>query len=139
MELLTFALLLLVLLCVLLGMGLWISLSLAAVGWVAMSVASPTPGLFLAGAMWEATGSWTLAALPMFIWMGEILFRTRLSQDMFRGLAPWMQRLPGRLLHTIRFSGARHTLNTSGWAAGTYFVRLQSGAAVATQRLLVTQ
>lgn len=99
MDLLTFSLLLLVLLCMLLGMGLWISMSLAAVGWVAMAWASDTPGLFLAGAMWEATGSWTLAALPMFIWMGEILFRTRLSEELFNGLAPWVRRVPGRLLH----------------------------------------
>jgi tripartite ATP-independent transporter DctM subunit len=99
MDLLTLALLLLVLLCLLLGAGLWISMSLAAVGWVAMNVVSDTPGLFLAGAMWEATGSWTLAALPMFIWMGEILFRTRLSEELFNGLSPWVRRIPGRLLH----------------------------------------
>jgi TRAP-type C4-dicarboxylate transport system permease large subunit len=99
MDLLTFSLLLLVLLCLLLGAGLWISLSLAAVGYVAMSWSSDTPGLFLAGAMWESTGSWTLAALPMFVWMGEILFRTRLSEELFNGLAPWVRRVPGRLLH----------------------------------------
>jgi tripartite ATP-independent transporter DctM subunit len=50
--------------------------------------------------IWGSSSSWTLTALPLFIWMGEILFRTRLSEDMFRGLAPWMERLPGRLLHT---------------------------------------
>src|SRR3546814_836705 len=50
--------------------------------------------------IWGSSTSWTLTALPMFIWMGEILFRTRLSEDMFRGLAPWMTRIPGRLLHT---------------------------------------
>ncbi len=99
MDLLTLSLLLLVLLCLLLGAGLWIAMSLAAVGWVAMNVVSDTPGLFLAGAMWEATGSWTLAALPMFIWMGEILFRTRLSEELFNGLSPWVRRIPGRLLH----------------------------------------
>src|SRR3546814_7948497 len=49
--------------------------------------------------IWGSSTSWTLTALPMFIWMGEILFRTRLSEDMFRGLAPWMTRIPGRLLH----------------------------------------
>jgi len=64
-----------------------------------MSAVSDTPGLFLAGAMWESTGSWTLAALPMFVWMGEILFRTRLSEELFNGLAPWVRRIPGRLLH----------------------------------------
>src|SRR5215218_5584614 len=99
MNLLTLALLLLVLLCLLLGAGLWISMALAAVGWVAMSAAHPSPGLFLASAYWEATGSWTLAALPMFVWMGEILFRTRLSEELFNGLAPWVRRVPGRLLH----------------------------------------
>ncbi|WP_135466598.1 TRAP transporter large permease [Crenalkalicoccus roseus] len=100
----TFALLLLVLLCLLLGAGLWIAMALAVVGWVAMSAAHPSPGLFLATAFWEATGSWTLAALPMFIWMGEILFRTRLSEQLFSGLAPWVRRVPGRLLHVNIFA-----------------------------------
>jgi tripartite ATP-independent transporter DctM subunit len=99
MDLLSLALPLLVLLCLLLGAGLWIALSLAVVGWVAMAQVHPTPGLFLASAYWEATGSWTLAALPMFVWMGEILFRTRLSEELFNGLAPWVRRLPGGLLH----------------------------------------
>jgi tripartite ATP-independent transporter DctM subunit len=54
----------------------------------------------MAVTIWGSASSWTLTALPLFIWMGEILFRTRLSQDMFKGLAPWMQALPGRLLHT---------------------------------------
>jgi C4-dicarboxylate transporter, DctM subunit len=54
----------------------------------------------MAVTIWGSSSSWTLTALPLFIWMGEILFRTRLSQDMFKGLAPWMQALPGRLLHT---------------------------------------
>jgi len=99
MDLLPFALLLLVLLCLLLGAGLWISMALAAVGYVAMAAAHPSPGLFLASSFWEATGSWTLAALPMFVWMGEILFRTRLSEELFNGLAPWVRRIPGGLLH----------------------------------------
>jgi tripartite ATP-independent transporter DctM subunit len=99
LELLTFALLLLILLCILLGTGLWIPLSLAATGYVAMAFAHPSPGLYLASSFWEATGSWTLAALPMFVWMGEILFRTKLSDELFNGLAPWVRRIPGRLLH----------------------------------------
>jgi len=104
LELLQLALFLLILLCLLLGAGLWIAISLAAVGLVAMAVVHPSPGLFLASAFWEATGSWTLAALPMFIWMGEILFRTRLSEELFNGLSPWMQRIPGRLLHVNIFA-----------------------------------
>jgi tripartite ATP-independent transporter DctM subunit len=90
---------LLVLLCLLLGAGLWIAMALATVGFVAMTMVHPSPGLFLASAFWEATGSWTLAALPMFVWMGEILFRTKLSEELFNGLAPWVRRIPGRLLH----------------------------------------
>ena len=99
MELLELSLLLLVLLFALLGTGLWISMSLAAIGWVAMATVHPDPGPFLASAMWESTGSWTLAALPMFVWMGEILFRTKLSEELFNGLAPWVRRIPGGLLH----------------------------------------
>ena len=57
------------------------------------------PGAVLATTIWGNSASWTLAALPLFIWMGEILFRTKLSEEMFRGLAPWLNWLPGRLMH----------------------------------------
>jgi TRAP-type C4-dicarboxylate transport system permease large subunit len=84
--------------------GVWIGISLAAVGYVAMSLLSSRPiGLNFGTTLWSANTSWTLTALPMFIWMGEILFRSKLSEDMFKGLAPWVQRLPGRLLHTNVF------------------------------------
>jgi C4-dicarboxylate transporter DctM subunit len=84
-----------------LGSGVWIGLALSGVAWVAMQLFSARPaGDAMAVTVWGSASSWTLTALPLFIWMGEILFRTRLSQDMFRGLAPWMQHLPGRLLHT---------------------------------------
>ena len=99
MALTSLALLLLVLLCVLLAAGLWIALALAATGLAAMAFVHPDPGTFLASAFWEATGSWTLAALPRFVWMGEILFRTKLSEELFNGLAPWVRRIPGGLLH----------------------------------------
>jgi C4-dicarboxylate transporter, DctM subunit len=84
-----------------LGCGVWIGLALSGVAWIAMQIFSARPaGDAMAVTIWGSASSWTLTALPLFIWMGEILFRTRLSQDMFRGLAPWMQGLPGRLLHT---------------------------------------
>ncbi len=84
-----------------LGSGVWIGLTLSGVAWIGMQLFSSRPaGDAMAVTIWGSASSWTLTALPLFIWMGEILFRTRLSQDMFRGLAPWMQRLPGRLLHT---------------------------------------
>jgi C4-dicarboxylate transporter, DctM subunit len=87
-------------LAVTLAGGLWIGISLAAVGYVALAFFTKiNPGLNFGTTIWSANTSFTLTALPMFIWMGEVLFRSRLSEDMFRGLAPWMQRLPGRLLH----------------------------------------
>ena len=85
----------------LLGSGVWVGLALLGVAFVGMSLfTSRPPGDAMMTTIWSASSSWTLIALPMFIWMGEILYRTRLSEDMFRGLAPWMARLPGGLVHT---------------------------------------
>jgi tripartite ATP-independent transporter DctM subunit len=85
----------------LLGAGVWIGLALMGVAWIGMELFTARPaGDAMAVTIWGSSSSWTLTALPLFVWMGEILFRTRLSEDMFRGLAPWMERLPGRLLHT---------------------------------------
>ena len=93
--------LLIVALFVLLGSGVWIGLALAGVAWIGMSLFSSRPaGDAMAVTIWGTASSWTLTALPLFVWMGEILFRTRLSEDMFKGLAPWLERVPGRLLHT---------------------------------------
>jgi C4-dicarboxylate transporter, DctM subunit len=84
-----------------LASGVWIGLTLSGVAWIGMQMFSSRPaGDAMSVTIWGSSSSWTLTALPLFIWMGEILFRTRLSQDMFKGLAPWMQALPGRLLHT---------------------------------------
>ncbi|GAB2724482.1 TRAP transporter large permease [Halomonas garicola] len=88
-------------LLVLLGSGVWVAFSLLGLGWVALSQFTSIPtGDVMASDLWGASYSWELTALPMFIWMGEILFRSRLANDMFTGLSPWMQRIPGRLLHT---------------------------------------
>ena len=84
-----------------LGSGVWIGLTLSGVAWIGIQIFSQrAAGDAMAVTIWGSSSGWTLTALPLFIWMGEILFRTRLSQDMFKGLAPWMQALPGRLLHT---------------------------------------
>lgn len=80
--------------------GLWVGFSLMAVALVAMEFASRAPaGAVFATKVWGSLNVWDLTALPMFIWMGEILFRSRLSSDLFRGLAPFTRRLPGGLLH----------------------------------------
>lgn len=88
-------------LLLLLGSGVWVAFSLFALGWLGLSQFTSVPtGDVLASNVWGESYSWELTALPMFIWMGEILFRSRLAEDMFTGLSPWMQRIPGRLLHT---------------------------------------
>lgn len=92
---------LLLLLMVLLAGGVWIAMALAICGWVGQAFFTSTqPGMNLFSAFWESNASWELAALPLFIWMGEILFRSSLSDEMFTGLAPWLNRIPGRLMHT---------------------------------------
>uniref|UniRef100_A0A9E7ZQC5 TRAP transporter large permease protein n=1 Tax=Bosea sp. NBC_00436 TaxID=2969620 RepID=A0A9E7ZQC5_9HYPH len=88
-------------LVLILASGVWIAVGLGLVGLLAMMLVTDIPiGQVLATTVWSASASWTLAALPLFIWMGEILFRTRLSAQMFQGLSPWLQWLPGRLVHT---------------------------------------
>jgi tripartite ATP-independent transporter DctM subunit len=100
-ELVGISALLLVFLSIMLAGGVWIALALMATGYVGMQfIGGGIPsGPVLATTIWGNSNSWTLAALPLFIWMGEILFRTRLSDEMFRGLAPWLNRVPGRLMH----------------------------------------
>jgi len=101
MELWLVSLVLLGVLGVLLVCGVWIAVTLLAVGLVAMfAFTNSPPGSLMATTVWGSSASWALTALPLFIWMGEILFRTRVSEDMFRGLAPWVEPLPGRLMHT---------------------------------------
>ncbi|MCW5653637.1 TRAP transporter large permease subunit [Hydrogenophaga sp.] len=111
--------LLIVSLFLLLGSGVWIGLTLAGVAWIGMELFSSRPaGDAMALTIWGSASSWTLTALPLFVWMGEILFRTRLSESMFRGLAPWVNALPGRLLHT-NILGSTIFAAVSGSSAAT--------------------
>ena len=101
METLGIGLFLLIIMMMLLSGGIWIAMTLAICGWVGQAFFVDTqPGKNLFSAFWESNASWELAALPLFIWMGEILFRTKLSEEMFEGLSPWLNRIPGRLMHT---------------------------------------
>lgn len=101
MDILVVGGILLALMLVLLAGGVWIAMTLAICGWVGQAFFTTTqPGKNLFSAFWESNASWELAALPLFIWMGEILFRSRLSEQMFEGLRPWLNRIPGRLMHT---------------------------------------
>ncbi|HSM21604.1 MAG TPA: TRAP transporter large permease subunit [Rubrivivax sp.] len=102
----------------LLALGVWVAPALIAVGVVGMLFADAPGGAILATTTWATSASWTMTALPLFIWMGEILFRTKLSDDMFAGLAPWVERLPGRLLHVNVF-GCGIFAAVSGSSAAT--------------------
>jgi C4-dicarboxylate transporter DctM subunit len=103
----------------LLGSGLWVAFALLGVGLFGMAIATQAPlGAVLATTSWGASNAWALAALPLFIWMGEILFRTRLSEDLFAGLSPWMNRLPGKLLH-VNILGCGIFAAVSGSSAAT--------------------
>ena len=96
MSLIGISIVLTVLMVVLLAGGLWIGVALLATGWAGMQFAPGgiPAGAVLATKVWGNSASWELAALPLFIWMGEILFRTKLSEEMFRGLAPWLNWIP---------------------------------------------
>jgi C4-dicarboxylate transporter DctM subunit len=106
-------------LLLLLGGGVWVAFSLLAAGFLGMMLFTDRPvGSVLASNVWGASNSWSLAALPLFIWIGEILFRSRLSEDMFSGLAPWTGWLPGRLLH-VNILGCGIFAAVSGSSAAT--------------------
>ncbi|HEY7383574.1 MAG TPA: TRAP transporter large permease subunit [Beijerinckiaceae bacterium] len=118
-QLIEIAALLLGLLTLLLAGGVWIAIALMACGFAAMLFVTDVPiGQVLATTVWGNSASWTLAALPLFIWMGEILFRTRLSEEMFRGLSPWLGWLPGRLMH-VNVLGCGIFGSVSGSSAAT--------------------
>ena len=103
----------------LLGSGVWIGLALMGVAYVGMELFTVRPaGDAMITTIWTTASSWSLTALPLFIWMGEILYRTRLSEDLFKGLAPWMNNLPGRLLHT-NIVGSTFFAAVSGCSAAT--------------------
>ncbi len=119
MEQLYPGLVLLAILFFMLGMGIWVAFSLLAVALAGLALFTNAPvGQAMATTIWGSSNSWALAALPMFIWMGEILFRTRLSEDMFRGLSPWLTRIPGRLLH-VNILGCAIFAAVSGSSAAT--------------------
>jgi C4-dicarboxylate transporter, DctM subunit len=109
----------LLVLFVLLGSSVWIGISLLAVAWVGMELFTTRPvGDAMALTIWSSSSSWTLTALPLFVWMGEILFRTRLSENLFKGLQPWLHNLPGGLLH-VNITGSAIFAAICGSSAAT--------------------
>lgn len=106
-------------LLLLLAMGVWVAMALVACGLIGILLFTDAPaGIIFATKAWDASANWALTALPLFIWMGEILYRTRLAEDMFSGLGPWVRRLPGRLVH-VNVLGCGIFAAVSGSSAAT--------------------
>ena len=106
-------------LLIFLGTGIWVALSMVGVSAIGMFLFTSRPvGDAMATTIWGTSSSWTLTALPLFVWMGEILFRTKLSENLFTGLAPWMSRLPGGLIH-VNVVGCALFAAISGSSAAT--------------------
>jgi len=102
-----------------LGSGIWVGLSMIGVSAIGMMLFTSRPvGDAMATTIWGTSSSWTLTALPLFVWMGEILFRTKLSENLFKGLSPWMQKLPGGLIH-VNVVGCALFAAISGSSAAT--------------------
>jgi tripartite ATP-independent transporter DctM subunit len=102
-----------------LGSGVWVAISMIGVSSIGMLIFTTRPvGDAMATTIWGTSSSWTLTALPLFVWMGEILFRTKLSENLFKGLAPWMSRLPGGLVH-VNIVGCALFAAISGSSAAT--------------------
>ncbi len=106
-------------LLIFLGSGIWVAVSMIGVSAIGMMLFTSRPvGDAMATTIWGTSSSWTLTALPLFVWMGEILFRTKLSENLFKGLSPWMQKLPGGLIH-VNVVGCALFAAISGSSAAT--------------------
>ena len=102
-----------------LGSGIWVGIRMIGVSTIGMIMFTSRPvGDAMATTMWSMASSWSLTALPLFVWMGEILFRTKLSENLFKGLSPWLSKLPGGLIH-VNILGCAIFAAISGSSAAT--------------------
>ena len=128
------ALVLLLVMIVFLAIGAWIPVAIAVTSWVGLVIFSDHDALVnLANSWWSSSASYTLASLPLFVWMGEILFRTKLSEQMFNGLSPWLNWLPGRLMH-VNILGCGIFGSVSGSSAATCATIAKSALPELTRR-----
>lgn len=104
MDAIVSALVVIALVFIFLGLGAWVFAGLFLVSvtslWLLLDMDLSRIGTIAAGIVYRYSSTWELAAIPLFIWMGEIIFRTDISDRLFRGLAPFVHWIPGRLLHT---------------------------------------
>jgi C4-dicarboxylate transporter, DctM subunit len=122
MEALGATFVVLTLLFLFLGLGVWIFAAMVMVSVTALMVVLDFDliriGATLKATMWRASSTWELSAIPLFVAMGEIIFRTDISQRLFNGLAPWVSFLPGRLLH-VNIGGCTLFAAVCGSSAAT--------------------
>lgn len=105
MDLFTVIIVVSALLVLFLGGGVWIGVSLFMVGLLGLALFTELPvTTILANIVWNQVSSSTMMSLPLFVFMGEILFRSKISENLFRGLSPWMDAIPGRLFHVNVFA-----------------------------------
>lgn len=103
-----------------LGAGIWVGLAMLAAGMLALELFRDIRlDRFLASDIWGSATAEELVTLPLFILMGEILVHTRISENLFRGLAPWTRRIPGRLLHVNVIGSTVFSAVSGSSAAGT--------------------
>ena len=134
MSIIFIALILILLMFFLLLIGIWIPAGVAITAWFGLVLFSDKDTLMnLANVWWNSSSSYTLAALPLFVWMGEILFRTKLSEQMFTGLSPWLNWLPGRLMH-VNILGCGIFGSVSGSSAATCATIAKSALPELTKR-----
>ncbi|MCF7934746.1 MAG: TRAP transporter large permease subunit [Synergistales bacterium] len=123
MDLFTVSMTLLGLLVLFLGSSVWIGISLFFVGlgglFLFMSIPDHVIINIMGNVMWNNTSGSTMLALPLFIFMGEILFRSEISGNLFKGLSPWMDAIPGRLIHVNIFASALFAAVSGSSAATT--------------------
>lgn len=122
MEALVTGLVILLFIFFFLGVGTWVFAGLFMVSIAGLMVIAGFPeariGAIVSKILYRSANSWELAAIPMFVWMGEIVFRTDISERLFRGLAPLVDRIPGGLLHT-NVAGCTLFAAVSGSSAAT--------------------
>jgi tripartite ATP-independent transporter DctM subunit len=120
MELLIKSFTLLAFLFIFLGGTVWIGISLFLVGFLGLVIFTDLPALtIMANIVWNSTSGSTMMALPLFIFMGEILFRSKISENLFNGLSPWMDSIPGRLIHVNVFASTLFAAVSGSSAATT--------------------
>jgi tripartite ATP-independent transporter DctM subunit len=122
MDALISGFIILILILLFMGSGVWVFVGLLLVSTTGLAMVLDFPphriGVILSKILFRSASSWELAAIPLFIWMGEIIFRTDLSGRLFNGLSPFVSRVPGGLIHT-NVAGSTLFAAMSGSSAAT--------------------